>query len=107
MYTTVTITVPEAKMAEASLMIYELGRADTPTGAYDRADWIDAAGNIYALSSGQWEPAQVAALRERAGVTVTVDGVPASPDRITAVVGMPGWPAAAAMGVTRLEIIDI
>ena len=105
-HTIVTLAIPEALMGVAGAMVHELGRADTPD-IFDRADWHDPAGNLFAISSGYWPMSLVDAIRGREGVTIAAPGDVPALDAITAVLDLEGLAALASIGLARSEVIDI
>ncbi|MTH61215.1 hypothetical protein [Paracoccus litorisediminis] len=127
--TTVTVAVPEALMSAASHVVFLLGRT-TVLDAYSSADWRDAAGNLYAVSSGAWTDAEIAgvlhpeqfagrleefvarepnldpALIAQAQSVFAMSGspVPADPEMIVAVSGPNALEILAQMGLSRIPV---
>jgi hypothetical protein len=124
----ITIAVPAAHVADANDLAMALGFSTADEQTYGNPSWQDAAGNLYSAASlvasdgfvstatstlqrPEWDTEQyismAAANRAQALVVVWVaDGdtdVPqANPNAITAIGGMVGLDALAAMGLTRV-----
>lgn len=126
-FTTITVAVPESFMEAASHVVFVLGRTSV-LNAYSRADWQDAQGNRYSVSSGAWTDGEIqgvlhpelfadriaayqaaqpeldAALIAQAQAVFAMSPVPvlADPEKITAVSGPNALEILAQMGLSRI-----
>jgi hypothetical protein len=109
----VTIACPEARIADANQLARCLGLGPDDDKTYGAAQWIDGAGNRYAVAGGVVGPnfSQSAsspliepgwgcdlAAAQRAQALIQI-GQPAAPDRIAAVFGDDAMASLAAMGL--------
>jgi hypothetical protein len=125
----ITIAVPAAHVADANDLAMALGFSTADELTYGEPSWQDTAGNLYSAASlvvsdgfvtaatstlqrPEWDAEQyismAAANRAQDLVVMWLSGseeeLPqASPDAITAIGGMVGLDALAAMGLTRVE----
>lgn len=112
----VTIACPEALIGDANQLASCLGLGPEDAQTYGAACWRDIAGNRYAVASAMvgesFLSASAAALRPpawptdmaaaaRAQVRVTL-GLPATPERLAAMVSASPEAALSALGLTRL-----
>jgi hypothetical protein len=123
-----TIAVPAAHVADSNELAMALGFSTADEQTYGNPSWQDTAGNLYSAASlvasdgfvtaatstlqrPEWDAEQyismAAANRAQALVALWVadgdtDAPQASPDAITAIGGMVGLDALAAMGLTRV-----
>jgi len=120
-----TIACPEALIADANdlAMVLAFGPADERT--YTNPSWQDAGGNLYAAASfeardewvigaqtslerPEWDTDNhvnmAGAERAQAALVFSLEPVTATPDKLTAIGGMDGLAALAAMGLTRVEV---
>jgi hypothetical protein len=124
----ITIAVPAAHVADANDLAMALGFSTADEQTYAEPEWQDAAGNLYSAASlagsdrfvqaatstlqrPAWDAGQyismAAANRAQDLVALwAVDGETtapqANPNAITAIAGMSGLDALAAMGLTRM-----
>jgi len=121
----VTVSCPEAMLADANdlAMVLAFGPADERT--YTNPSWQDAGGNLYAAASFEardewvigaqtslerpaWDASNAismaAAVRAQAVLVFSLEPVTALPDKLTAIGGMDGLAALAAMGLTLVEV---
>tara|TARA_R110000796_G_scaffold245101_1_gene368949 strand:- start:42 stop:437 length:396 start_codon:yes stop_codon:yes gene_type:complete len=125
----ITIAVPAAHVADASDLAMALGFSTADEQTYGNPSWQDTAGNLYSAASlvasdgfvstatstlqrPEWDAEQyismAAANRAQDLVVLWVadgdtDAPQANPNAITAISGMVGLDALAAMGLTRVE----
>jgi hypothetical protein len=117
----ITAACPEALMPDANQLAMALGESVADAETYRNPSWQDADGNLYAAASFEardewiaaaqqplqrpaWDTEGIidmdAAARAQAALVFTTDATPAQPDRLTAIGGMEGLDALAAMGLT-------
>lgn len=125
--TTVTVVVPEALMQAASHVLFLLGRTAV-LDAYSSADWQNAAGDRFAVSSGAWSDGEIEGVlhperfadrmaeyqsrqpdldlaliaQAQAVFEMSQVPVPADPLKIVAVTGSNALEILASMGVSRI-----
>lgn len=112
----VTIACPETLIGDANQFALCLGLGPEDAHTYGRACWQDEAGNRYAVASAvvgegflavsgaglrapAWPVDLAAAARAQARVTL---GLPATPDRLAAMVNLTPEAALAALGLSHL-----
>lgn len=122
----ITAAAPEALLADCNQLAMCLAASEADGQTYRGLCWQDAQGNRYAAASfmarPEWimaaqaplqRPAwdtdeiidMVAAERAQAALVFSLEPVPADPTKLTALGGMEGPDALAAMGLTPVEII--
>lgn len=123
----ITVACPVAMKPDANnlAMVLAFGPPDAET--YRGANWQDANGNLYAAASfearDEWvlaaqaplqRPAwdvspytisMAAAERAQAALVFSLEPIPAAPGKLTAIGGMDGPAALAAMGLTQVETL--
>jgi hypothetical protein len=120
----ITVACPEAMIPDGNhlAMVLAFGPPDGDT--YRAPQWIDASGNRYAAASfvarpewivsaqsvlvrPEWDTNEIvdmdAAARAQAALVFALEPVPAQPDRLTALGGIDGLDALAAMGLVMVE----
>ena len=128
-----TIAVPAAHVADANNYAMALGFSTADERTYGEPSWQDAAGNLYASASlvvsdgfvttatstlqrPVWDAEQyismAAANRAQALIFLwladgSTDAPQATPNAITVFKGMKGLDALAAMGLTRVEEVEL
>ena len=121
--TRITAACPEALVSDANQYAMCLGQSEADGQTYRGLNWTDADGNLYAAASfearDEWitfaqaplvRPAwdvdeiidMVAAERAQAALVYAVEPVLAVPGALTAIGGMDGVGALAAMGLTAV-----
>ena len=121
--TRITAACPEALVSDANQYAMCLGQSEADGQTYRGLNWTDADGNLYAAASfearDEWitfaqaplvHPAwdvdeiidMVAAERAQAALVYAVEPVLAVPGALTAIGGMDGVGALAAMGLTAV-----
>ena len=122
--TRITAASPEAMISDANNYAMCLGQSEADGETYRGLNWQDADGNLYAAASfearDEWitfaqaplvRPAwdvneiidMVAAERAQAALVFSTEALPASPAALTAIGGMDGVAALAAMGLTAVS----
>ena len=123
--TTVTVACPEAIIPDANDLAMVLAFSPADELTYGALNWQDAAGNLYAAASfearDEWvigaqseltrpewdvEPYVVnmaAARRAQAALVFAQEGVDSTASTLTAIAGMDGLAALAAMGLTLVD----
>ena len=120
----ITAAAPEALVSDANNYAMCLGQSEADGQTYRGLNWTDADGNLYAAASfearDEWitfaqaplvRPAwdvdeiidMVAAERAQAALVYAVEPVLAAPGALTAIGGMDGVGALAAMGLTAVQ----
>ena len=121
----ITAAAPEALVSDANQYAMCLGQSEADGQTYRGLNWTDADGNLYAAASfearDEWitfaqaplvRPAwdvdeiidMVAAERAQAALVYAVEPVLAVPGALTAIGGMDGVEALAAMGLTAVPM---
>ena len=121
----ITAAAPEALVSDANQYAMCLGQSEADGQTYRGLNWTDADGNLYAAASfearDEWitfaqaplvRPAwdvdevidMVAAERAQAALVYAVEPVLAVPGALTAIGGMDGVGALAAMGLTAVPM---
>ena len=119
----ITAAAPEALVSDSNMLAMCLGQSEADGQTYRGLNWADADGNLYAAASfearDEWitfaqaplvRPAwdvdevidMVAAERAQAALVYAVEPVLAVPGALTAIGGMDGVEALAAMGLTAV-----
>jgi len=119
----ITAAAPEALVSDANNYAMCLGQSEADGQTYRGLNWVDPDGNLYAAASfearDEWitfaqaplvRPAwdadeiidMVAAERAQAALVYAVEPVLAAPGALTAIGGMDGVEALAAMGLTAV-----
>ncbi len=122
--TRITAASPEAMISDANNYAMCLGQSEADGQTYNGLNWQDANGNLYAAASfearDEWitfaqaplvRPAwdvneiidMVAAERAQAALVFSTEAVAADPTKLTAIGGMDGVAALAAMGLTAVS----
>ena len=122
--TRITAAAPEAMISDANQYAMCLGQSEADGQTYNGLNWQDADGNLYAAASfearDEWitfaqaplvRPAwdvneiidMVAAERAQAALVFSTEALLASPAALTAIGGMDGVAALAAMGLTAVS----
>ena len=122
--TRITAAAPEAMISDANNYAMCLGQSEADGETYRGLNWQDADGNLYAAASfearDEWitfaqaplvRPAwdvneiidMVAAERAQAALVFSTEAILASPAALTAIGGMDGVAALAAMGLTAVS----
>ena len=120
----ITAAAPEALVSDANQYAMCLGQSEADGQTYNGLNWQDADGNLYAAASfearDEWitfaqaplvRPAwdvdeiidMVAAERAQAALVFSTEALLASPAALTAIGGMDGVVALAAMGLTAVS----
>ena len=120
----ITCSCPEAMISDANQYAMCLGQSEADGQTYNGLNWQDADGNLYAAASfearDEWitfaqaplvRPAwdvneiidMVAAERAQAALVFSTEVLLASPAALTAIGGMDGVAALAAMGLTAVS----
>ena len=120
----ITCSCPEAMISDANQYAMCLGQSEADGQTYNGLNWQDADGNLYAAASfearDEWitfaqaslvRPAwdvneiidMVAAERAQAALVFSTEAILASPAALTAIGGMDGVAALAAMGLTAVS----
>lgn len=120
----ITAAAPEALISDSNQLAMCFGQSEADGQTYNGLNWVDANGNLYAAASfearDEWiifaqaslvRPAwdvneiidMVAAERAQAALVFSTDVVAASPASLTAIGGMDGVVALAAMGLQVKE----
>lgn len=120
----ITAAAPETLVSDANQYAMCLGFSEADGQTYNGLNWVDANGNLYAAASfearDEWiafaqaplvRPAwdvneiidMVAAERAQAALVFSTEAVLASPAALTAIGGMEGVAALAAMGLTAVS----
>ena len=120
----ITASAPEAMVSACNQYAMCLGQSEADGQTYNGLNWQDADGNLYAAASfearDEWitfaqaplvRPAwdvneiidMVAAERAQAALVFSTEAVLASPAALTAIGGMDGVAALAAMGLTAVS----
>jgi hypothetical protein len=123
----ITAAVPEALIPDGNQLAMAIGLGPADGQTYVIPNWQDADGNRYAAASFEARPEWVeaaqqplvrpawdtdeiidmdAASRAQAAMVFSTEPVAATPGQITAIGGMPGLAALAAMGLTAVEADD-
>ena len=121
----ITIACPAALRSDANNFAMVLGYGPADELTYGTASWQDVDGNLYAAASlpvgdtftttaqtalqrPAWDASNAismaAAVRAQAALVFSLEPVTALPDKLTAIGGMDGLAALAAMGLTRVEV---
>jgi len=121
----ITAAAPEALVSDANQYAMCLGQSEADGQTYRGLNWTDPDGNLYAAASfearDEWitfaqaplvRPAwdvdevidMVAAERAQAALVYAVEPVLAAPGALTAIGGMDGVEALAAMGLTAVPV---
>ena len=118
----ITVAVPKSMMKDANQMGRVMGRGPADERTYRKAEWKDAAGNLYSVSSGlvehefkanskatlkepNWKANIASAKRAQDKLTVWTSGetpVLADPNKIVGVMHDVGLEAAAMLGLERI-----
>lgn len=122
--TRITAAAPEALVSDSNQYAMCLGQSEADGQTYNGLNWQDADGNLYAAASfearDEWitfaqaplvRPAwdvneiidMVAAERAQAALVFSTEVILASPAALTAIGGMDGVAALAAMGLTAVS----
>ena len=120
----ITCSCPEALIYEGNQLAMALGFSEADGQTYRGLNWQDADGNLYAAASFDardewvvfaqaplvrpaWDTAEVinmvAAERAQAALVFSTEAILASPAALTAIGGLDGVAALAAMGLTTVE----
>ena len=120
----ITCSCPSALVSDSNQYAMCLGQSEADGQTYNGLNWQDADGNLYAAASfearDEWitfaqaplvRPAwdvneiidMVAAERAQAALVFSTEAIPASPAALTAIGGMDGVTALAAMGLTAVS----
>ena len=120
----ITCSCPEALISDANNLAMALGFSEADGQTYRGLNWQDADGNLYAAASFDardewvvfaqaplvrpaWDTAEVidmvAAERAQAALVFSTEAILASPAALTAIGGLDGVAALAAMGLTTVE----
>jgi len=121
--TRITAAAPEAMVSDCNALAMCLAFSPADGETYTGLNWTDADGNLYAAASwearDEWVAAasqplvrpawdvesiidMVAATRAQAAMVFALEPVLAVPDKLTAIGGMDGVAALAAMGLTAV-----
>lgn len=122
----ITAACPEALIYSANQFAMCLAFSEADGETYRGLNWTDADGNLYAAASFDardewiqaaqapltrpaWDTAEVidmdAAANAQAALVFATEVIPASPAHLTAIGGMDGPDALAAMGLTPVDIL--
>ena len=76
----ITVAVPAALIPPANHVQYLMGKAPGPDNVYTTANYADAQGNEFAVSSGLWDPEQIAGVTNPNIIDEMVDTGRVPPD---------------------------
>lgn len=121
--TRITAAAPEALVSDANQLAMALGFSEADGETYRGLNWQDAQGNLYAAASfeareewiafaqaplvrPEWDVNEVidmvAAAQAQAALVFSLEPVDADPAKLTAIGGMDGPAAVAAMGLSSV-----
>ena len=123
----ITVSCPQALIPQANQLAMCLAFSEDDSRTYGPPNWQDIGGNLYAAASflarsewitaaqsplvrPDWDTAEIidmdAAADAQAALVFSTEAIAASPNALTAIGGMEGIEALAAMGLKPIEVED-